>query len=169
MGDGRGAAAPGGTGRPPSRGAPAPAPGPGRLRRARIGANVRAHRLPARGAAGRDPGRDPPGRSAAGRPPDRADSVHAAVARTGLPGDRRAGPDRSLPGRAGRGFGAAVTRRLMTWGMGGGMVTGIGLLAASYVLPSLFTPDVAVQENLRAALWVLMIAQPVAEIGRAHV
>src|SRR5699024_6952105 len=93
MGDGGGAAAPGGTGRPPSRGAPAPAPGPGRLRRARIGADVRAHRVPARGAAGRDPGRDPPGRSAAGRPPDRADSVHAAVARAGLPGDRRAGPD----------------------------------------------------------------------------
>ena len=56
----------------------------------------------------------------------------------------------------------AVTRRLMAWGVGGGVATGIVLLAASYVLPSLFTPDVAVQENLRAALWVLMIAQPVA-------
>ncbi|WP_193105086.1 MATE family efflux transporter [Brachybacterium sp. FME24] len=56
----------------------------------------------------------------------------------------------------------AVTRRLMVWGVGGGVVTGALLLAASYVLPGLFTPDVAVQENLRAALWVLMIAQPVA-------
>src|SRR5690606_13767661 len=36
------------------------------------------------------------------------------------------------------------------------------LLAASYVVPALFTPDTAVQESLRAALWVLMIAQPVA-------
>jgi putative MATE family efflux protein len=56
----------------------------------------------------------------------------------------------------------AVTRRLMTWGVGGGLVTGALLLATSYVLPSVFTPDPAVQENLRAALWVLMIAQPVA-------
>jgi len=56
----------------------------------------------------------------------------------------------------------AVTRRLMVWGVGGGVVTGVVLLAASYVIPSLFTPDVAVQENLRAALWVLMVAQPVA-------
>lgn len=56
----------------------------------------------------------------------------------------------------------AVTRRLMLWGVGGGVVTGVLLLAASYVIPGLFTPDVAVQENLRAALWVLMVAQPVA-------
>ncbi|MFC7376143.1 MATE family efflux transporter [Brachybacterium sp. GCM10030267] len=56
----------------------------------------------------------------------------------------------------------AVTRRLMVWGVGGGVATGILLLAASYVIPGLFTPDVAVQENLRAALWILMIAQPVA-------
>ncbi len=56
----------------------------------------------------------------------------------------------------------AVTGRLMWWGVGGGVVTGVLLLGASYVVPALFTPDVAVQENLRAALWVLMIAQPVA-------
>lgn len=56
----------------------------------------------------------------------------------------------------------AVTRRLMAWGVGGGMLTGVGLLAASYVVPALFTPDPAVQESLRAALWVLMLAQPVA-------
>src|SRR5699024_11721353 len=36
------------------------------------------------------------------------------------------------------------------------------LLAASYVVPELFTPDVAVQENLRAALWILVITQPIA-------
>ena len=41
----------------------------------------------------------------------------------------------------------------MLWGVGGGVVTGVLLLAASYVIPGLFTPDVAVQENLRAALW----------------
>ncbi|MGP9538165.1 MATE family efflux transporter [Brachybacterium sp. AOP43-C2-M15] len=56
----------------------------------------------------------------------------------------------------------AVTARLMRWGVGGGAVVGAMLLAASYVVPELFTPDVAVQESLRAALWVLVIAQPVA-------
>lgn len=56
----------------------------------------------------------------------------------------------------------AVTRRLMVWGVGGGVVVGVLLLAASYVAPALFTPDVAVQENLRAALLVLALAQPVA-------
>lgn len=56
----------------------------------------------------------------------------------------------------------AVTRRLITWGVGGGVVVGFVLLAASYVVPGLFTPDPAVQANLRAALWVLVIAQPLA-------
>jgi putative MATE family efflux protein len=56
----------------------------------------------------------------------------------------------------------AVTRRLMTWGVGGGAVVSVLLLAASYVVPELFTPDVAVQENLRAALWVLVVTQPIA-------
>ena len=56
----------------------------------------------------------------------------------------------------------AVTRRLMTWGVIGGAVVSVLLLAASYVLPQLFTPDPAVQENLRAALWVLVITQPIA-------
>lgn len=56
----------------------------------------------------------------------------------------------------------AVTRRLMTWGVIGGAVVSVLLLAASYVVPQLFTPDPAVQENLRAALWVLVITQPIA-------
>ena len=56
----------------------------------------------------------------------------------------------------------AVTRRLMVWGVGGGAVVAVLLMAASYVVPSLFTPDVAVQESLRAALWVLVITQPIA-------
>src|SRR5699024_3473772 len=56
----------------------------------------------------------------------------------------------------------AVTRRLMIWGVGGGAVVSLLLLAASYVVPELFTPDVAVQESLRAALWVLVITQPIA-------
>ena len=39
---------------------------------------------------------------------------------------------------------------------------GLLLLAASYVVPSLFSPDPAVQSNLQAALWVLALAQPLA-------
>lgn len=56
----------------------------------------------------------------------------------------------------------AVTRRLIQWGVGGGVVVGLVLLAASYVVPGLFTPDQAVQQNLQAAMWVLVIAQPIA-------
>ncbi|MFQ6485119.1 MATE family efflux transporter [Brachybacterium epidermidis] len=56
----------------------------------------------------------------------------------------------------------AVTSRLVSWGVGGGLVTAVLLLVVSYTAPALFTPDVAVQENLRAALWVLIIAQPIA-------
>ena len=50
----------------------------------------------------------------------------------------------------------------MVWGVGGGAVVAVLLMAASYVVPSLFTQDVAVQESLRAALWVLVITQPIA-------
>ena len=56
----------------------------------------------------------------------------------------------------------AVTRRLMLWGVLGGAVVSVILLAGSYVVPELFTPDPAVQESLRAALWVLVITQPIA-------
>lgn len=56
----------------------------------------------------------------------------------------------------------AVTRRLMVWGVGGGAVISVLLLGASYTVPEVFTPDVAVQESLRAALWILVITQPVA-------
>nr|WP_283774818.1 MATE family efflux transporter [Brachybacterium equifaecis] len=56
----------------------------------------------------------------------------------------------------------AVTGRLMRWGVGGGAAAGLLLLAASYVVPSLFSPDPAVQSNLQAALWVLALAQPLA-------
>ncbi|MGO1506157.1 MAG: MATE family efflux transporter [Brachybacterium sp.] len=56
----------------------------------------------------------------------------------------------------------AVTRRLMLWGVLGGAVVSVILLGASYVVPELFTPDPAVQESLRAALWVLVITQPIA-------
>ena len=50
----------------------------------------------------------------------------------------------------------------MAWGVLGGGVVSVLLLGASYVVPGLFTPDVAVQESLRAALWVLVLTQPIA-------
>lgn len=56
----------------------------------------------------------------------------------------------------------AVTRRLIQWGVAGGVITGLLLLGGVYIAPALFTPDVAVQESLRWALWVLLIAQPLA-------
>lgn len=55
----------------------------------------------------------------------------------------------------------AVTSRLIRWGVGGGFVTGALVLLVAYTAPALFTPDVEVQANLRLALWVLMIAQPI--------
>lgn len=56
----------------------------------------------------------------------------------------------------------AVTGRLIRWGVLGGTVTALLVLAASYITPGLFTPDPAVQENLRVALWVLAVCQPIA-------
>lgn len=56
----------------------------------------------------------------------------------------------------------AVTSRLTRWGVGGGVAVGLVLLAASYAVPGVFSPDPLVQENLRAALWVLVVAQPIA-------
>ncbi len=52
-----------------------------------------------------------------------------------------------------------VTRRLTIWAVGGGTVTGLLCLLTAYVAPALFTPDPAVQESLRVALWVLVACQ----------
>jgi putative MATE family efflux protein len=58
----------------------------------------------------------------------------------------------------------AVTRRMVQWGVGGGVVTGLLLAAASPVLGSLFTTDPDVRDLLVPVLIVAAIAQPVAGI-----
>ncbi|MBV7411172.1 MATE family efflux transporter [Dermabacteraceae bacterium TAE3-ERU27] len=65
----------------------------------------------------------------------------------------------------GAGNAAAVrrtTNRLMLWGIGGGVITALVLLAASFALPGLFSPDRPVQEALLPVLLVLVMAQPLA-------
>ncbi len=58
----------------------------------------------------------------------------------------------------------AVTRRMIRWGAVSGVVTGIGLAAASPWLGALFTSDAAVQDRLGAVLLVAAIGQPVAGV-----
>ncbi len=58
----------------------------------------------------------------------------------------------------------AVTRRMIQWGAVSGVVTGIGLAAASPWLGALFTGDAAVQDRLVAVLLVAAIGQPIAGV-----
>ncbi len=58
----------------------------------------------------------------------------------------------------------AVTRRMVQWGLVSGVVTGLGLAAASPWLGSLFTGDAAVQDRLVAVLLVAAVGQPVAGV-----
>jgi Na+-driven multidrug efflux pump len=51
---------------------------------------------------------------------------------------------------------------MLLWGVVGGGILGILLLAAHSVLPTLFSPDPAVQAALAAALIVVAISQPIA-------
>ncbi|WP_182525072.1 MATE family efflux transporter [Nocardioides dongkuii] len=58
----------------------------------------------------------------------------------------------------------AVTRRMVQWGVGSGVVTGVLLAAASPVLGRLFTGDPAVREALVPVLLVAALGQPVAGV-----
>ncbi|UUW90980.1 MATE family efflux transporter [Pimelobacter simplex] len=58
----------------------------------------------------------------------------------------------------------AVTRRMLWWGVVGGIVTGVLLAAASPWLGALFTPDQGVRDALVPVLLVAAAAQPVAGI-----
>jgi putative MATE family efflux protein len=58
----------------------------------------------------------------------------------------------------------AVTRRMIQWGAVSGVVTGVGLAAASPWLGALFTSDAAVQDRLVAVLLIAAIGQPVAGV-----
>lgn len=55
----------------------------------------------------------------------------------------------------------ALTRRMVVWGVGFGVITG-GLLAlAAPVAGVLFTGDAGVQQAMTAGLWVLAVSQPI--------
>lgn len=58
----------------------------------------------------------------------------------------------------------AVTRRMVQWGVGSGVVTGLLLAAASPWLGAVFTPDQAVRDALVPVLLVAAVAQPVAGV-----
>jgi putative MATE family efflux protein len=56
----------------------------------------------------------------------------------------------------------SATRTMLLWGVAGGGILGILVLAAHSVLPPLFSPDPAVQSALAAALIVVAVSQPIA-------
>jgi putative MATE family efflux protein len=56
----------------------------------------------------------------------------------------------------------SATRTMLSWGVFGGGVLGILVMATHSVLPVLFTPDPAVQSVLAAALIVVGLSQPIA-------
>jgi putative MATE family efflux protein len=58
----------------------------------------------------------------------------------------------------------AVTRRMIRWGWATGIVTGLGIAAASPVLPALFTGDDAVRDLLVPVLLVGAIGQPLSGV-----
>ncbi|MBB6627982.1 MATE family efflux transporter [Nocardioides sp. KIGAM211] len=58
----------------------------------------------------------------------------------------------------------AVTRRMVTWGLWSGVVTGLLLAAVSPVLGALFTEDAAVRDLLLPVLLVAALFQPVAGV-----
>ena len=58
----------------------------------------------------------------------------------------------------------ALTRRMVTWGVRSGVVTGVLLAAASPLLGRLFTDDEAVQQLLVPVLLVAAAGQPVAGV-----
>ncbi|MGO4254855.1 MATE family efflux transporter [Marmoricola sp. RAF53] len=58
----------------------------------------------------------------------------------------------------------SVTRRMLRWGLGAGVVTGLLLALAAPYAGALFTPDPAVRELLVPILLVAALAQPVAGV-----
>ncbi|MGN0064152.1 MAG: MATE family efflux transporter [Nocardioides sp.] len=58
----------------------------------------------------------------------------------------------------------ALTRRMVQWGIGCGVVLGLGLAALSGVLGVLFTPDQAVRDALVPVLLVVAVGQPLAGV-----
>ncbi|WP_370891567.1 MATE family efflux transporter [Janibacter sp. GXQ6167] len=70
----------------------------------------------------------------------------------------------ALTGRAlGAGDVAGARRAnatMIRWGVGAGVVLGLGILAVHTILPRAFTPDIATQQAIATALIVIAIGQP---------
>lgn len=64
-------------------------------------------------------------------------------------------------GSGNRVLAGALTRRMITWGVGFGVITGALLAVVAPFLGSIFTTDQSVQAAFAAGLWVLAAAQPV--------
>ena len=58
----------------------------------------------------------------------------------------------------------ALTRRMVAWGIGTGLVAAVVLAASSPLLARLFTPDSAVQDALVPALLVVALIQPLSGV-----
>jgi putative MATE family efflux protein len=65
-------------------------------------------------------------------------------------------------GSGNRSLAHALTRRMIVWGLGFGVVTGSVLAAVAPFVGWIFTTDPAVQAAFAVGLWVLAAAQPVA-------
>jgi Na+-driven multidrug efflux pump len=57
-----------------------------------------------------------------------------------------------------------ATRRMIMWGVGGGVVFGLVILSARPWLPALFTQDPAVRNLLLSSLIVIAVMQPIAGV-----
>ncbi|THJ68659.1 MATE family efflux transporter [Arthrobacter echini] len=64
-------------------------------------------------------------------------------------------------GSGNRVLAGALTRRMIMWGIGFGVITGVLLALAAPFLGWIFTTDASVQAAFAAGLWVLAAAQPV--------
>lgn len=55
-----------------------------------------------------------------------------------------------------------ATHTMMRWGVFGGVVVALALLACSWIVPTVFTPDPQVQAALRVCLVIIVVGQPLA-------
>jgi putative MATE family efflux protein len=64
-------------------------------------------------------------------------------------------------GAGNRSLARELTRRMIRWGVGFGVITGVLLAAAAPFAGWIFTSDAGVQSALTAGLWVLAVSQPI--------